>query len=258
METPRNTSNQTPRNFLQKDTHTHSHSRSPATPRVNGGGGQADPGHCPTNGRLQVSGPGTKAPPSSWGHPFPHIPERRDGIGSGKVQRSSTFLTSSTRGSKSLKGEVSYGQAALLTRSSGVLSRPPRSSMQSPHPRAIGNFSIFQSPALHQPSSLSPSQTASSLFNLTRFLPPTQGIPQTLPTPPLPDDQNKNIIGRPHEVVLFPAPVPSHFLPGAGWSGPRFASPRPGAPLQPGCGSALTHPLEDAAARAHSYSWSFL
>lgn len=180
------------------------------------GSGQADPGHCPTNSRLQASGLGTKAPPSSWGHPFPHIPERRDGSGSGKVQRSSTFLTSSTRGSKSLKGEVSYGQEALLNRSYGVLSLPPRSSMQSPQPRAIGNFSIFESPALHQPSSPSPSQTASSLFNLTRFLPPTQGIPQTLPFPPLPDDQNKNIIGLPPKVVFLPAPVPPHFLPRAG------------------------------------------
>ena len=206
------------------------------------GGEQADSGHCPTNAGSKPQDWVRRPLPAPGATPFPHIPERRDGSSSGKVQRSSTSLTSSTRGSKSLKGEVSYGQEALLTRSSGVLSCPPRSSMQSPHPRAIGNFSIFQSPALHQPSSLSPSQTASSLFNLTRFLPPTQGIPQTLPSPPLPDDQNKNIIACHTRWSSFLHRFLPTFSPGRVGAGRDSLLPDQAHPHSPGVAArSLTH-----------------
>lgn len=137
--------------------------------------------------------------------------------------RFSPFLTSSARGSKSPKREVSYGQEALLTLSSGVLSRPSISSMPSPQPIS----DRLLSPSPHQ---ILPTHKASSkLYH--------------------PNDYQNKTTGQQHKVGPPPLPGSYPLSPGAGWRGPRLASPRPGAPPQPSSGRALTHPPEDAAAR---------
>lgn len=106
--------------------------------------------------------------------------------------RFSPFLTSSARGSKSPKREVSYGQEALLTLSSGVLSRPSISSMPSPQPPTphlptptVRNFPIFQGPTLHQPSSSTHLRQAPLSFTSPDSSHP-QGVLQTLPPQRLP------------------------------------------------------------------------
>lgn len=77
VETPQNTSNQTPRNCLKGNTHTHTLTRSPATPRVNGGargGEQADSGHCPTNAGSKPQDWVRRPLPAPGATPFPPYP----------------------------------------------------------------------------------------------------------------------------------------------------------------------------------------
>lgn len=149
-----------------------------------------------------------------------------------------------------LKREVSSGQEALLTPSSGALScPPPNSPKQSPRPwqREISKSS-------KAPPSINPlSQPISNqlLSPQPHQIPPTHTRRPAISTNPS-TTKTKTQASNIRWVLLPPTPVPAHFLPGRVGGGRDPLLSGQAHPHSPGAaGRSLTHP-ENAAARGRS------
>lgn len=204
------------------------------------------------NGRRCTLSIWVPSPLPAPGDPRPHIPETKDGNGSGKRQRYSPFSTSSARGNKSPK----KGSEFRAGSPPHPLPRCPElSPSQLPQALTSSVATRISESSKAPPSINPPSQPVSDQLlspSLPRFLPPTQGAFQSRPTQTHPSTTKTKTQASNTRWVLLPPPVPAHFLPGrvGGGRDPLLSGQAhyhsPGA-----AGRSLTHP-EDAAGRGRS------